>query len=460
MNDFNWLRVRIEGNLTVTSPLHVGSGEMLATDRNAKDADDGEALVSAVCKGVDGSPYIPATTLRGVLRSRLNDATLFGVCNSANDDADNMGKLRIYDAMLPGNVKGSIEQRTGITVNPQYGVVEAHKLFTRETVATGSIFKLTVEADKLDTSGLARILGLLDSFDGEIACGVGAGGSKDQGRLKWQAQTIKVISEDALKIWCQHGDAKLPWETLQEIPQAECIAPGTLAAKTNFSIEFSSPWLIDSPEHHGKNEKDDALEFSRTQDGRAWLPASSLKGWLRGRARRILMTLLIAKNIHNNQDIVKSEQLLAEIFGSTEKAGWLVVSDAYTAQPAQTHQQSFIAIDRFTGGNSSGALYSVNAAAPAMVTGQIGWRQPHQTGGDWRLGLLAMVARDALEGDLVLGWGKARGYGQALARMALPNKTDPLPWQEIANWLTEKDKLQPHLDAFKTKITTMEAAHA
>lgn len=31
--------------------------------------------------------------------------------------------------------------------------------------------------------------------------------------------------------------------------------------------------------------------------------------------------------------------------------------------------------------------------------------------GDWWRGLLLLVLRDAIEGDLAIGWGKARGYG-------------------------------------------------
>lgn len=30
---------------------------------------------------------------------------------------------------------------------------------------------------------------------------------------------------------------------------------------------------------------------------------------------------------------------------------------------------------------------------------------------EWWMGLLVLVLRDAMEGDLAIGWGKARGYG-------------------------------------------------
>ena len=129
------------------------------------------------------------------------------------------------------------------------------------------------------------------------------------------------------------------------------------------------------------------------------------------------------------------------------------------------HLQQFVAIDRFTGGSSEGALYKVHAAPPCVVRGRISWRTAPDPDGDWRLALLAMLARDAMEGDLIVGWGKARGYGQGVAGLRLPaqpaGSDSDLDWPTLATWLGEGRQLDPHLRTFRAifQPTAEEACH-
>lgn len=48
----------------------------------------------------------------------------------------------------------------------------------------------------------------------------------------------------------------------------------------------------------------------------------------------------------------------------------------------------------------------------------------------WALGLLCFLLRDGLEGDLRLGWGRARGYGRI--RLLQAEAGDPAtPWPDV-----------------------------
>ena len=48
---------------------------------------------------------------------------------------------------------------------------------------------------------------------------------------------------------------------------------------------------------------------------------------------------------------------------------------------------------------------------PGPLTAELHLERKREPAGDWWKGLLILVLRDALEGDLAVGWGKARGFG-------------------------------------------------
>ena len=65
-------RYRIEGTLTTTSPLHIGTGEArtesLPEDQSRPDE---EHHVDEIARDWRGLPYLPGSALRGVLRHYL-----------------------------------------------------------------------------------------------------------------------------------------------------------------------------------------------------------------------------------------------------------------------------------------------------------------------------------------------------------------------------------------------------
>ena len=76
------------------------------------------------------------------------------------------------------------------------------------------------------------------------------------------------------------------------------------------------------------------------------------------------------------------------------------------------HLQYFNAIDRFTGGVKEGALFNVKAAqCDYLVTKKCHLNLDRLPKGEWWKGLLLFIVRDAIEGDLAVGWGKSKGFG-------------------------------------------------
>jgi len=163
----------------------------------------------------------------------------------------------------------------------------------------------------------------------------------------------------------------------------------------------------ESPENSHKHSY-----LKRTQNGsaKAVIPGATLKGWFRAQARRILMTLTQGEH----QALV--DKRIGELFGSPETGGSLVrFEDAVIAvsDDRDSHTQMFNAVDRFTGGVKATALYSAKALwVDKPIQGSFQYKASLPE--DWMKLLLMFVWSDAKEGDLVLGWGKSKGFGRLL----------------------------------------------
>lgn len=445
-----YCRVRIHGHLTVQSPLHVGGGDTEPlegrdrTGRNPKEPDKGE--FATVGLNDDGLPYLPGSTLRGFLRSRLhrtgNDELikrLFGYVDPKSETKTDetrkghAGILRLYDAPLDpesvpdlsGNRLWNEDRRTlirqSVALNPLTLTADEHKLFSYEYLPAGNRFGLIAEAEELREGELEIILGLLQAWDGGAGACLGRGASRMQGRLLWERDRVEVLTPHALERWLTKDEPLAnAFEILPSASPAALAAPNPLRT-AGLRIRPSAPLLVNDPGYVRRKPKDGGPkeneftpdhEYSRMADGRAMIPAASLRGVVRGRARRILATLLAERGVTPKQAGDEAERLLSRLFGGLEWRGPLWIGDAVATSATAPHAQYFNAIDRFTGGVADGKLYNVNARDGGVYEGEIGLETNRlESFGLWWKGLLLLVLRDALEGELAVGWGKARGYG-------------------------------------------------
>jgi CRISPR/Cas system CSM-associated protein Csm3 (group 7 of RAMP superfamily) len=170
------------------------------------------------------------------------------------------------------------------------------------------------------------------------------------------------------------------------------------------------------------------------------LPGSAFRGAVRSRGEQILRTLggdpgachlntpaacherIEQELAERKQPFPFSEELAkhcpaCRIFGSGRLASALKVSDFLAIEPpaGDPLHHEFVAIDRFTGGAAGGAKFDGLASPPVRLRGEIhvdlGRLAP------WGLGLLALVLRDLLHGDIPLGFATARGLNEYEARL-------------------------------------------
>lgn len=429
----DYLRVRISCRLRTESPLHCGDGGALEVSESPwKDLKKGgKGHINTLCRGPT-DPYIPASSLRGSLRQRCRDAVaLFG---EARGDEGEAGALRVYDAFLRKargaegdrywNPTERSTLRDGVSIDPITGTAAKGKLFIFEVIPPGACFDVEMEADRLRQDQLAELLGLLQGWDGSAAAALGKGRTRGWGRVSLDGTpVVKVLTDEDIVSWAADSKSGPPQLRAIDAPTAHPPAPPDLI-RIGLILRPDSPLLINEPARVRPKQQDadpfPNLEFMRDADGQALIPGSSLRGALRGRAGRILATIAHHQGVDAQKAGESIDSLIRELFGTEGQRSILWLGDA-RATDTNLHPQQFNAVDRFTGGVADKALYSVVAADCAHLQGEAVLDLARVPENDWWKGLLLLLGRDLIEGDIPVGWGKSRGYGAFSTELALPD---------------------------------------
>ena len=161
-------------------------------------------------------------------------------------------------------------------------------------------------------------------------------------------------------------------------------------------------------------------------EGKPVLPARTLQGALRSQSERILRTLGIAccgaggvKSCADNATKAARDFCLAcQLYGNSKQAARLTQPSPPKCEcPGfvggdEFHKRDFIAIDRFTGGGKDGAKFDAESAYKPIFSATLNVANDTC---DAAHGLLLLTLRDLAEGDVPLGWGKRKGYGDCTA---------------------------------------------
>lgn len=467
----DYARVRISGTLVCKSDLHVGDGDVgLFSER----PDDRQRSVNeagsynTVCLDHNKRAYIPGSTLRGSLAAFLEKGNedvkkLFGHEESASDDQYGKrfaGMVRVFDAHISRSINTDGDQTPywnpqsgtfishGIALDNVNGTAAEGKLFRYELLPTGTIFAVKLEMVKLKDDPLTQtqvelLLGLLERWNGSSQTAIGKGTSKGYGRIEWKYPQVSVLTTNALQQWAASNTLNAPHF------EPAAFLPGDVAGlfkqqereqeperkRHEFVIRIlpQSPLLCNEPGFVTGIEQEPKLVF-QARNGKAIIPGTTLAGAARARGRKILMTLLHqAKPDAKLNDLAKqADALIEQLFGSEEQKSALEFSnatDTTTETETTKHPQYFNAIDRFTGGVKDKALFNATAAQCKELKTESCYlnlnRMPKNV--HWWKGLLLFIARDAIEGELAVGWGKSKGYGCFTTVLSYENK-------EIKNW--------------------------
>jgi CRISPR/Cas system CSM-associated protein Csm3 (group 7 of RAMP superfamily) len=449
MNDiFRW---RIEGTLTARTPLHIGSGEttergdlkVAEGDKKAGEKDK-KVEIAAVAVDHEEHPYLPGSVLKGNVRAWLAVRGVRAELMDAVFGSEAQGgKAEFWDAPLaeplsprhpPPYWDG--EHQTGVmpgvTLDRMAGAARHERLFYQEFVPPETAFRITITGLQLTEDEVALLLAGLEGFNAALPVTLGAGTPDGMGRFTWALSSVRGMDASALAAWLVSPTLPMAEGALPELPRAvserlrqmaavrlgSCLPGPVLRAR--LAIHCYAPFVVNDPSVKQKNDEAPAYNPRTDHKDQVILPASSLRGALRAQAERILRTLdgracYVDDSASACKPIQQAEEkeelcLACQVFGAP---GWrtpLTLSD-FTRVSGTGHEltQEFVAIDRFTGGAAHQKKFEARVIHAASFTGEVGIEFTRLE--PWALGLLALLMRDWMEGDITLGYGAAKGYG-------------------------------------------------
>lgn len=430
-------RILVESLLELASPCHLGG-----TDANA--SSDRPLL-----RDGNGQPYLPSTTLTGLLRAaleRTESSEAVGALFGANwrDPQGKQARLLISNALIEHAGFTPTELCDGVRIDPCRGVAEDQKKFDLELLPKSTRFRLCFEIDlfgkedkdRILLRGFVKILQALEQ--GGIALGArtrrGFGETRmvsDSRGYRWHVEEYPVATQGGLFAWLGRGLTQPPegWPPVKSIPYKDVsalaqqwkIALPDHEALTDWMIalalELRGSLLVGSEGHDPEEPDRSHLQRLSWKDGQVsmepLLPATSLAGVLRHRCLRIAFTLA-------GQGNKKARKLVEDMFGPEKigknERGW---ASRVTIREACVHngrslRHTRLRIDPWTGGAVESLLFTEDAWYGGEVEIEIKLREASDTTkvGPASRALLLLALRDLASGNLSVGAESGVGRGR------------------------------------------------
>ncbi len=246
-------RYRIEGELVAQSPTHVGTGETRPAGRNKKsdNADGQESTdITMIARDCTGLPYLPGSSLRGVVRNYLLQifrnlnpdiareenyedkryrektqdqivADIFPIASLLEKVFGTpfwAGKVEFWDAPASNRISGAHfvdkewdDERQcylvrSVAIDPITGTAENHKLYTFEVAPAGLRYKVNIVGQNLEPEELGCLLFGLSGFNSEIyPLTIGAMSGRGFGQMKFDVKKIYALTQDGLSDWVKEA---------------------------------------------------------------------------------------------------------------------------------------------------------------------------------------------------------------------------------------------------------------
>ena len=461
-------RLVLTGTLKLCSPLMIGTGQ-----NNHSDND--------VLLDKEGSPYIPATSIAGVLSHKIgvkkingtntnrkflelnsikeSDLDSFWGTARQTEDGESKGKqsdIIISDAILVSE-KNNPMIRDQIRMNPALGITEDGAKFDYEIVEPDAEFQFKIEAGYTEKKRefIFRMFKTIEELlkNGEVS--FGAKTANGLGKVKLIEPNFydyDFSKKENVFGWLERNKS----ETIKpmELNQIEPFKANSAQFKISMIASIDNSLII------GSSCSDiDADKVHIKSSGKHVLTGSSLKGVVRNRAIKILNTI-------NPKESNEVETLKENLFGfvekeldkldkdenviekrrnrgllknekgeriKTQKSKLFVTEEIIERKNQEINEQlqHRIKIDRFTGGTIESALFNsmpIFSNNDTFININIIIIDCEETlFSNWKssAGLLLLVLKDLWTGDLPIGGEKNVGRGRLKGQSAtitIPSK--------------------------------------
>lgn len=418
-------KIVIQSRLKTQSPLRIGSG-----------ANEGLTDI-LILKDKQGQPFIPGTSLAGVLRGEI--AAIYGeaaadkLFGSIDGRNANQSMLIISDVVLTS--KG-IVVRDGVAIDELTGVAKSGAKFDFEALERGAVgevlLELTVrecdEAKPPEISYQHNAYSVKGDCYGEMAAtiadlltggiSVGSLTTKGYGKIAG-AEAVAVYDFDFAQ--AKSAEQWLAYISDEKLPQAAYTgkAAATKAAE-NFYLEvdcaLQGALLVRNFDVDDVKEGSDGVKLSAVQlkSGENYvIPGTSWKGVLRSRAFKILLAL-------TGNDLQAAQRRLQKIFGfandgdkQSGKRSKLLVDETYiSTKNLSAVRQTRNRIDRFTGSTIDSALFCEEPVWQQKLDEKtINLKACLKNCDKAEAGLMLLLLKDLWLGNMNIGSGKGVGRG-------------------------------------------------
>lgn len=406
-------RALLVGKLILEAPLLISAG----AENNRDDDRDIRVLQTK-----DGNPFIPGTSLCGVLREFLIAHADTDSAKMMFGDSDGgQSMINIDDVVLKN---GQISFRDGVCIDGITGVGVDNAKYDYEVVEPGASGELRVlltrrQYHEKDWDEIRDCFLLLKD---KMEDGVTLGAVTAKGFGKVRVEDIHVGFYDFrkpedIRTWLMQDDPLIERasDSMRESSTKSIADDGDLEVEAHFSLrssvivrDYGREKVVPNAKKKGKTF--DAVSLMR-EDGTYILPGTSLKGVLRHRAEHILWRLGV------------DDSFLRDLMGYSEKGNdgedkksksrFMVEESALNRAALAPAGQTRIRIDRFTGGVIDSALL-VNEplwqkeADKKAFTLRFKIRKVKQ---DREVGLALYLLRDLWQGKVAIGGEKSIGRG-------------------------------------------------
>lgn len=448
----------ITGELVLDEPLLIGDGGQ---------STEAETDIHVLC-AKDNVPYIPGTSLAGVLRAFLREespqvaALLFGTAIDEEEFVHNSSPIDLQSTLSISDVKldeAVITLRDGVSIDSVTGVAIKHHKFDFEAVDSGANGIIYMEATLRQIhADYAEVVDKgLDLLQERLLSGFYVGARTTMGFGRVHVKKLKIDRYDF-----REPKDVLAWLTVDKdnghkpaLMHKTCKGVSKSAYAANDFVVDASFALYSSLIIRDYDADEEGAAVMR-QDSRERyiIPGSSLKGVMRHRAEYILGRL------------GKKAELLEKLMGpSVEamknapnenkwKSRFLIDEAAFRRDDVALGKQSRNRIDRFTGGTVDTALFSTKPiwqknAHEAVIKLHFGVVRAES----WEAGLTLLLLKDLWTGRTAIGGEKGIGRG-VLSGIEATISYQGRKWQLSAKEKTDAETvaaLQEFVDALIDK---------
>lgn len=431
--------------LEAETPLVIGSGrKTMLTD-------------AAILKDVNGFPYIPGTSIAGILSHALDEKTkgsFFGVKSSSKNN-DSKGSDIIFSEGkiidLKGNVIDGISNLSDTDFSKKFkrlpkrnhvcltdkGVAKKAGKFDEEVIYKGCRFAFDIEmvakSGDIDSTSsfFDEVLSSLYSSTFRIGGGTRNGfGKMKVHEIKKRTLTLsnKCDLDKYLNYSSNLSSNYADWDTLKKSSTDEGWITYELTLKPNDFFSFGAGF--GDKDVDDIQVREDCIEWNGQNEGtfkeKYLIPATSLKGAIAHRVAfysnlkegKYAMQILSEEFDNYSGGMNKAVGLLFGYHKDDQRRGICIFNDLFVEKTDDKEKEkekvfNHVSIDRFTGGAIDGALFSekVIDGRDLELKTTIMVKDTGEEGQNDALECLERALKDIDLGTLTFGGGSGRGHG-------------------------------------------------